>query len=371
MTKHDYPMWIADRTWIVKEIELTVLRDGSLGMSPKQWEPAHRAVCKHLLTDPEELKEADIEFLWDVLSSHADPNGHPPWMEEDIKSSVQHWTALTALADEALVKQTNHCILIRQELADETEAAEAANHLPTVISRCLVPKDSIVIPRYACLPFYPELIRDLATRGAKPINSYEQHRFAADLTQWYPYLEDITPRTWETWGNLPEGSFVVKGKTTSRKDSWASLMFCETKADVPRVAMALLRDSLIKEQGVVIRQYVPLKKLDEGLNGLPVTNEWRVFCWFNGTKPKILARGFYWRASHPEAEAAASWSKDAAVLAYKAAERVGPHIPFFVLDLAETATGDWIVVEVNDGSQSGLCGVSAEELYCNLARVLA
>ena len=35
-------------------------------------------------------------------------------------------------------------------------------------------------------------------------------------------------------------------------------------------------------------------------------------------------------------------------------------------NLDDLPAGDWIVVEVNDGQQSGLCGVPAETLYQGL-----
>ncbi len=266
-------------------------------------------------------------------------------------------------------------ILFRSEIDMEGELAEAAKHIETVDSRMLIPDDSLVIARYSALPWYQELERDLAHKNSKLLNSYREHKFIADLVEWggqHGVLKGLTPQSWTNWFRLPDNmSFIVKGRTNSRKQNWNSQMFCETKADVSRVAATLMNDSLIMDQGVIVREYVPLKRLDTGLNGLPITNEWRTF-WVKDRNGEIhqLCSGYYWQASHPDAEKDSSYSDVAAKLVRKAAEIVSEYCTFFVLDVAETETGDWIIIEVNDAQMSGLCGCSAEELYSNLARAI-
>ena len=39
------------------------------------------------------------------------------------------------------------------------------------------------------------------------------------------------------------------------------------------------------------------------------------------------------------------------------------NVPFLVVDLAMTATGRWIVIECNDGQESGYAGVSPIGLW--------
>ncbi len=269
-------------------------------------------------------------------------------------------------------------VLFRETLAEESEFEVCSRHFSTVRSRMDVPDLSLVIARYSCLPYYEELEQDLASRRSWLINSHKQHRFIANVLAWSGspaeeggLLGSLTPYTWTEWGDLPEGAYVVKGRTNSRKHQWNTRMFAPTKADIPRIAQRLWDDSLINEQGLVVRQYVPLRHLGEGINGLPITNEWRTFWLVNPEgRPVHLASGFYW-ASHPEALASAYLP--ASVLqdvAQEAAQRLVGHATFFVLDLAETATGDWIVIEVNDGQMSGPSMVDLDELYANLARNL-
>jgi hypothetical protein len=38
-------------------------------------------------------------------------------------------------------------------------------------------------------------------------------------------------------------------------------------------------------------------------------------------------------------------------------------VPFLVVDIAQTETGQWIVIECNDGQESGYAGVSPFGLW--------
>lgn len=262
-----------------------------------------------------------------------------------------------------------------ETLEGHLESLVAKTYLPLTFSRMCVPHNSLVVARFGLLPFYREMERDLAVVGAHLLNSHSQHSWIANLSGWggpLGVLRGLTPRTWTShWHLLPQGSsFVVKGRTNSKKQSWNTRMFAKTKEDVPLVAQRLMEDDAIYDQGIVVREYVPLKKLSEGLNGLPITNEWRTFWIVRSGTPILLGSGFYWAASHPEATEAAELTEEGLRIAKKAAELVSPEANFFVIDVAETQEGDWIVIEVNDAQMSGLCGVPANTLYENLAKVL-
>lgn len=260
-------------------------------------------------------------------------------------------------------------ILFREELETEGELSICSSILPTVRYRTEIQSNSTVIGRYSVLPFYKELAQELALKNSLLINSYEQHTWVTNVMEWAGQggtLEGFTPQSWPNWAHLPEGSYILKGATNSRKFQWNTHMFAPTRADIPKIASRLLDDQMIRDQGLVVREYIPLKQLSIGLNGLPITNEWRTFWYVVAGKPRLVAKGFYWQATHPELEPQASFPTAAELFARRAAVRVAEHVNFFVLDIAETASGDWIVVEVNDGQMSGLCGCDPEALYKNL-----
>ena len=142
-------------------------------------------------------------------------------------------------------------------------------------------------------------------------------------------------------------------------------MFAENYKEAADIYCDLQNDALIGNQGVIIRQYVPLKSFSESLSGMPFSNEWRFFFY----KESLLAVGYYWTNSDVIPDL-----KDLPQNAYKKAQEIAKilsdKVNFFVIDLAETTTGEWILIEANDGQQSGLNGINPDILYSNLSKIL-
>jgi hypothetical protein len=255
-------------------------------------------------------------------------------------------------------------ILMRASLAEYEEFEAVKKIYPTSDQRTLVLSDSLVIPRYSALPFYKELEIDLAIRNCLMINTYEQHLFAADIKRWYPELFDITPNTYFDLMNIPEiGPFVVKGATNSRKHLWNTHMFAKDRDEVLGVYSRLMDDSMISEQDICVRDYIPLNTFCVGINGLPITEEYRFF--FLGDKP--IAGGFYWQNYVDDIDPALI-DKDKVpwTLLEKIGFIVSRHMNFYVADIAKTESGEWILIEINDGQMAGLSCIEPEKLYKGL-----
>ncbi len=227
----------------------------------------------------------------------------------------------------------------------------------------------LVIGRYSVLPYYRELEIEILAQGSALVNTYAQHRFVADLGEWYPVLEHLTPKTWRSdqLAFLPlEGPFVVKGETNGRKDRWNTHMFARDKREAIDVVCRLGEDSLVSQQSMYVRRYVPLVDLGVAIGGCPIAYEFRFFCLFGG----IMAAGFYW-SSHVDAVG----RQPVPVAAHTfVEEEVLPvlegRVSFVVVDVALTKAGHWMVVELNDGQMSGLSECDPFELYRNMAEVL-
>ncbi len=247
----------------------------------------------------------------------------------------------------------------------EEEARIASEYFPVERQRSKVPQGECVIGRYSVLPFYRELEEDLFATGSWLINSHAQHQWIANF-DWYESLREFTPRTWREhdFHMAPEGPYVVKGATNSRKYSWNTHMFAADKSAALEVASRLASDSMIGEQGLVYRQYVPLETFEVGINGLPFTNEWR--CFFLGSK--LVAAGYYWSSADDSIiQQNKTPPPDMLAFAKRAAFVACHHANFFVLDIARTESGEWILIEVNDGQMSGLSEIPPRELYRGLA----
>lgn len=257
-------------------------------------------------------------------------------------------------------------ILFRKDWNSEAEFQVANEYFPVVEYRSQIPRESLVIPRYSALPFYGELEADLSASSSVLINSFEQHRWIAS----FEYYDILKKYTFESWNDSNfyktdyDGPFVVKGRTNSKKHKWDKLMFAETKAAAIRLASELMNDMLIAEQGVIYRKYVPLKTFEIGLHGMRFTNEWRFF--YLGKK--LLTYGYYW--TNAEDPSKATMDADGLEFANHIAEVASNYVNFFVLDIAEKEEGGWILVEVNDGSMSGLSDNSPIALYRGLSEAL-
>lgn len=256
-------------------------------------------------------------------------------------------------------------ILFRKNIDSEPEFKIAQQYFNVVDHRAACPPNTLVIPRYSALPYYRELEKDIQWLGGSLINSWTQHRWIANF-DYYPVLQEFTPETWDdyTFPQAPEGQYVVKGRTNSRKFEWNKLMFAENKRQAIHIGAELAKGPFIGPQGLIYRRYVPLKTFEVGLNGIPFTNEWRFFFY----RRALLSHGYYWSSALNETMAQAKLSKPGFYLAQKIAQICADYVPFFVLDMAETAEGDWILIEVNDGQMSGLSENDPHLLYSNLRR---
>jgi ATP-grasp domain, R2K clade family 3 len=296
------------------------------------------------------------------------------------------------------IPQRRPVILMRAELAEQHElfaarryfdVAEHRSDLLWLRKECR--QDLLVIPRYSALPYYKELEYDVRSLGAELINTYRQHRYVADLENWYDDFTDITPQTWFRMEDVPrseDGPFVLKGATNSRKARWITHMFAETRKDATDVMLRLLDDPLISEQGVYIRKFERFH--DYGINEItqqPVTEEWRYFV-LDG---RIIAGGFYWSEfyekevlpnglhfahvnGHSISVAAHREARDAFVQT-QVIPRVGDRIRFYVVDIARVASRidgppRYRVVELNDGQMSGLSCINPDDFYASLALTL-
>lgn len=260
-------------------------------------------------------------------------------------------------------------ILYRDDVDWRHETNAAQKHFDCADSRMLIKPDTMVIGRFSVLPFYKEQERDIQLAKSRLINTYEQHRYVADIKEWTHDLEreNLTPKTWYRLEDLPEdGPFILKGETNSKKYYWKTHMFAKNKREAIDVHSRLLQDSLISYQDIVIRQYVPLHTYMEGLQELPITKEFRFFILYG----HILCGGYYWSSHVEDLESIPNISEVPQEFLQKVIKTIRGQINFYTIDVAQTATGDWIVIELNDGCMSGLSENNPEELYSNMKKVL-
>lgn len=255
-------------------------------------------------------------------------------------------------------------ILFRSSIDVEDELKVAAKYFRIYHQRSEIPYNAFVVGRYSVLPYYKELCTDLGNNRCVLANTFNQHRWIADF-QYYEAIEKHTFKTYFDLRDIPEGgSYVVKGKTNSRKAQWNTKMFAPTRRDAIEIATELMQDPLLQQQGIIVREYVPLELIEEGLNGQPFVNEHRFF-FANGD---LVACGFYWSQCSRYIDTPPDCIEFAKMIAKILSI---PDVPrFYVIDVAKTAAGEWKVVELNDGQMAGLSTIDHDTFYLNLYNAL-
>lgn len=225
----------------------------------------------------------------------------------------------------------------------------------------------LVVGRYSMLPFYQGQEEDILNAGATVINSYRAHRYIADLANWYNELQGLTPKTWFWLKDIDEpGPYVLKGETNSKRQKWSTHMYAADLRAAGEVYNRLQEDSFIGSQSIYIRKYIELSKLGEQVTGMPISEEYRFFI----CDGQILSGAFYWSSCIEDIAEIPDYRNAPKDFIQEAVSRIGNRARYYAMDVARTATGSWIVVELNDGQMSGLSENSPGVIYSNLARVL-
>jgi hypothetical protein len=262
----------------------------------------------------------------------------------------------------------NRHVILYRGTDFEKEELEAANWFFKCTNRRPdITKGDLLVGRYSLWPYYADQAKDFDYVGAKLINNYNQHLYVADLGNYVMDLGRLTPRTWRNLEDLPEkGPFIVKGETNSRKSNWKHDMFAETKTEAIMIANRLANDSLIGQQKLYIRQYIPLVKYMDGVNGMPVTKEFRFFVAFG----HLLCGGYYWQNYVDDIGGAPSADEVPREFLQEVIEAVGDQSNFYTIDVGHSLTGEWIVIELNEGQQAGLSCNDPFKMYENLSKAI-
>jgi hypothetical protein len=263
---------------------------------------------------------------------------------------------------------TNHKILLRTLPGqDEAELRAISNYFPCIESRMEIKPNDLIIGRYSVLPFYEEQERDIIKVGATLINSYKQHRYIADLMNWYDDLKEFTPKSWRSLEDTDyEGPFVLKGCTNSRKFQWDTHMFAKDRRQAAEISVELQNDSLIGYQDIIYRQYISLKTYMTSFHSLPITKEFRFFVAYG----KLLSGGYYWSSHVEDLIAVPSADEVPRDFLEIIISKIGDKANFYTIDVAQTQQNDWIVIELNDGQMAGVSENNPEMLYKNLRKVI-
>lgn len=257
---------------------------------------------------------------------------------------------------------------VRNLLDDgETDAVREGTPWRRATSELDVAAGDLVIARHYAWPWPERLDRTLARLGARALNAAKAYRYAADPRAWAADLgPDLTPATWDRFEQLPaDMAFIVKGEHAD-KGRWDRMYAADRSAAI-QLRSELWRDSGVRAQTVVARQYVPLVELGDGFGGCPPAAEVRVQV-LDGV---VVGGGAYWPREDCTRGAPPTLADVPRALLDAATTRLPPYLRWYTLDVAQTRAGPWIVIEVSDGQRAGFGEGDPAEIYAAMAAQLA
>jgi hypothetical protein len=220
-----------------------------------------------------------------------------------------------------------------------------------------------------CGELYGQLHRSMVELGFRPVTDPDQYAEAHYLPNAYPHLLGDTAESvwitgrniddaWNAYQQLSAHDCLVKDFVKSAKHRWVEACFIPAGTERGRfeeiMAAFLQARGNLFEKGIVFRRFHLLVELERDLRGQPVNEEYRMFFWGG----RLLAAAPAVREPGPLVQLP-RWQE--------LVRRFRSH--FMTMDVARTATGDWLVIEVGDGGVSGLpFSIEAAEFFQSMAR---
>jgi ATP-grasp domain, R2K clade family 3 len=230
------------------------------------------------------------------------------------------------------------------------------------------PDRIIAIGRFGAVTNYDELYEELAAEGICLIHSPAEHLIASELPHWYPLLAELTPKS--LWFSQPPDigllereiglpMFLKGSRQTSRHRAVFSIV--RSAEDYHRSIEIYQEDPILHWQDLVCRKFIELRSVaSTPTEKIPPSFEFRSFWW----RGHFVGAGQYWSIDY-------NWNRaeEIAGLSVARTAALRLNLPFVVIDIAQTITGEWIVIECNDAQESGYAAISPFALWQNIIEV--
>ncbi len=224
-----------------------------------------------------------------------------------------------------------------------------------------------VLLHIGALEDYEGIAKTLNEIDMKLLVSVEEHNRCSTIEGWYPVIKKKTPFT-RVYDSFPQTkellrdfSFPVfiKGNRQTNRHIRSQCIITNSQ-EYEALQAQWCYDPILSWQKVAIREYVHLQVIDANSfpDMIPISYEFRFF-YFGG---KCMAYGPYWGAYRSY-----SLSQDDLKEALHLTDWVAECLDakYLAIDIAKTASGEWIVIEVNDAQESGFVGVDPYILWNN------
>jgi hypothetical protein len=241
------------------------------------------------------------------------------------------------------------CLVFDEEALCAGEIDLALKRLPQANGTPLLYRGWIVTEE-----LYRRFHAALSARGYSLVSSAADYAEVTYFPNYYPKIREESPPAvwtdtpdsylaWSLSRKLGDGPFVIKDHIKSAKHLWHEA--CFVPKGTGRENFERIAENLKNEQGdtffrgFVVKQYETLRSRGPSPREYPMCEEYRLFFW----KRQLLIASHY----HRQSENRVDWSPFVNL-----AQRFDA--PFFTMDVAQTETGNWIVVDMGAGECSSL-----------------
>lgn len=259
------------------------------------------------------------------------------------------------------------CLLFSEEVLSHEGADQAMRMLPEGGGEPLLYRGWIFSEEV-----YREFFQAVSSRRYRLVSTPEQYAEVTYFPNYYSKIREASPPAvwtdtadaylaWSRSRQLGDGPFVLKDHIKSAKHRWHDACFVPQGAG--REQFESIAEALQREQGssfhrgFVVKQYVPLRSRGTSPREYPMNEEYRLFFWHR----QLLTASHY----HDQPALRTNWSEFEELAGRFTA-------PFFSMDIAETESGAWLIVDMGAGECSSLPpSLPAIQFYSRLRDVLS
>lgn len=223
--------------------------------------------------------------------------------------------------------------------------------------------DAPVLLHVGTVEDYEGLEAMIESMGMKLLVHYAEHLRCSTIEKWYPMIKDKTPYT-QMYDELPDVAEIekkfsfpvfIRGNHRTNRHKKAQCIV-DSAGAYEQLRKDWKNDASLSRQKVAVREYVKLQTVDDASGPEMVPISYRFF-YFEGECVGYGPR----RSMGNKYTMNPGDARDAIKLAEWAAGRIG--VSFVAVDLAKTAEGDWIIIELNDAQESGYAGLNPLTLW--------
>lgn len=219
---------------------------------------------------------------------------------------------------------------------------------------------------------YQRLYDEARSLNVTLLNDATQHRDAEELDRTQAALKGLTAKSEVVTkeSEVPAAlrglllPVFVRGAIRSAKELGWKACVAQTVAEAQTLVTKLLALETYSRGRVVLREVLPLRRIDKLHDGFPLSREYRLFV----LDADVLVMGPYWVNEDPFGALSERDERELRTLAHEVARRT--KVPWLAVDVGQLESGEWKVIETADPAGCELGSIEPRVLIAALAHSL-